>query len=174
MSGCQRVRVMARNVGAAPAVLPTGIDVVAGDLGDRASLTRAVTGCDTVFHAAGMPEQWLADPGQFHRGNVEGTRALVDAGLNAGTRAFVYTSTIDVFAHRPGVGYDESVLATEPLATAYERSKQLADQVVAEAMTRGLPARFIHPAAVFGPSPTSPDHAGRPSCGRTWPASPRH
>src|SRR5262249_25206641 len=55
---------------------------------------------------------------------------------------------------RPGVGYDESVLATDPLATAYERSKQLADEVVADAVTRGLPARFIHPATVFGPSPT--------------------
>ena len=65
----QRVRVMARNVGASRAVLPAGIDVMAGDLGDRASLTRAVTGCDTVFHAAGMPEQWLADPDQFHRVN---------------------------------------------------------------------------------------------------------
>src|SRR5262249_51475250 len=111
-------------------------------------------GCDTVFHAAGMPEQWLRDPGQFHRVNVEGTAALVDVAMKAGIRAFVYTSTIDVFAQRPGVGYDESVLATEPLATAYERSKQLADEVVADAVTRGLPARFIHPATVFGPSPT--------------------
>jgi nucleoside-diphosphate-sugar epimerase len=149
-----RVRVMARNIERARAVLPVGIDVAAGDLGDRASLARAVTGCDTVFHAAGMPEQWLLDPGQFYSVNVEGTRALVDAALREGTGTFVYTSTIDVFAHQPGLRYNESVVATAPLSTAYERSKQLADQVVTEAVTRGLPARFIHPAAVFGPSPT--------------------
>lgn len=79
---------------------------------------------------------------------------MVEAALNAGTAAFVYTSTIDVFSHKPGVRYDESVLASEPLPSAYERSKQLADQVVANAARRGLPARFIHPATVFGPSPT--------------------
>jgi dihydroflavonol-4-reductase len=150
-----KVRVLARNVERTRAVLPAGVDVVAGDLCEPDSLVRAVAGCDTVFHAAGMPEQWLRDPGQFHRVNVQGTRALVDAALRGRISTFVYTSTIDVFKHRPGVRYDESVLATEPLLTSYERSKQLADQVVAEAISRGLSARFIHPAAVYGPSPTS-------------------
>jgi dihydroflavonol-4-reductase len=150
----QQVRVMARAVEATRAVLPYGVEVVAGDLGNQASLMEAVSGCDTVFHAAGMPEQWLRDPGRFYRVNVEGTRALVEAALRVQTRAFVYTSTVDVFAHQPGVRYNESVLASAPLGTAYERSKQLADHVVADAVRRGLPARFIHPAAVFGPSPT--------------------
>jgi len=150
----REVRVVARNVERTRNVLPAGVDVVPGDLLDPHSLVGAVAGCTTVFHAAGMPEQWLRDPSQFHQVNVEGTRALVDAALAEGIGAFVYTSTIDVFAQRPGVGYDESVLQTEPLPTAYERSKQLADRIVAEAVSRGLPARFIHPAAVFGPSPT--------------------
>lgn len=148
------VRAVARNVERTRNLLPAGVDVVAGDLVDPDSLVAAVAGCSTVFHAAGMPEQWLRDPGQFHRVNVEGTRALVDAALSEGIGAFVYTSTIDVFAQRPGVFYDESVLQLKPLPTPYERSKQLADQVVVEAISRGLPARFIHPAAVFGPSPT--------------------
>ena len=148
------VRVVARNVDRTRTVLAPGVDVVPGDLLDAHSLAAAVAGCTTVFHAAGMPEQWLRDVSQFHRVNVEGTRALVDAALAEGIGAFVYTSTIDVFAQRPGVGYDESMLQTEPLPTPYERSKQLADRVVVEAVSRGLQARFIHPAAVFGPSPT--------------------
>jgi dihydroflavonol-4-reductase len=148
------VRVVARNVDRTRNVLPRGVDVVPGDLLDPDSLVAAVAGCGTVFHAAGMPEQWLRDTSQFHRVNVEGTRALVGAALAEGINAFVYTSTIDVFAQRAGVGYDESMLQMEPLPTPYERSKQLADRVVVEAVSRGLPARFIHPAAVFGPSPT--------------------
>lgn len=150
----QRVRVLARDVERTRAVLPATVDVVSGDLGDAESLIRAVAGYDTVFHAAGMPEQWLRDPSLFHRVNVDGTRSLVHAASDAGVTSFVYTSTIDVFAHRPGVGYDESKLAADPLPTAYERSKQLADRVVADALADGLPARFVHPAAVFGPSPT--------------------
>jgi dihydroflavonol-4-reductase len=146
------VRVLAREVERARAVVSAGVDVVAGDLCDPGSVLRAVRGCDTVFHAAGMPEQWLRDRGQFHRVNVDGTRAVVDAALGEAVRPFVYTSTIDVFSHRPGVPYDESVLERRTLPSPYERSKQLADQVVAEALLHRLPARFIHPAAVFGPS----------------------
>jgi dihydroflavonol-4-reductase len=148
------VRALARNVERGRAVLPAGVDVVRGDLLDPHSLVAAMAGCGTVFHAAGVPEQWLRDPGQFHQVNVEGTSALVNAALAHGISAFVYTSTIDVFAQRPGVGYDESVLQMRPLPTPYERSKQRADRVVAAAVSRGLPARFIHPAAVFGHSPT--------------------
>ncbi len=37
----------------------------------------------------------------------------------------------------------------------YERSKQDADRLVANALQRGLPAIFLHPAAVYGPGPTS-------------------
>ncbi len=149
-----QVRVMARNVERTRGVLPAGVDVVAGDLLEPHSLVAAVAGCTTVFHAAGMPEQWLRDPSQFQRVNVEGTRACVDAAQAEGVSAFVYTSTIDVFAQRPGVRYDESALQNQPLTTAYERSKQLADHIVTEAVSHGLPGRFIHPAAVFGPSPT--------------------
>jgi dihydroflavonol-4-reductase len=148
------VRVMARNTDAARTVLPAVVEVVAGDLQDPASVARAVEGAGTVFHAAGMPEQWVRDTSAFIRVNVEGTRAIAQAALRADVHAFVYTSTIDVFAHAPGLAYDENVLATIPLPTPYERSKQLADTVVVDAMREGLPARFIHPAAVFGPSPT--------------------
>ena len=148
------VRAVARNVERTREVMPAGVDVVAGDLLDPYSLVGALAGCSTVFHAAGIPEQRLRDPGQFHQVNVQGTHTLVAAAMDEGVSAFVYTSTIDVFAHHAGVRYNESMLETEPLPTAYERSKQLADYVVAEAVLRGLPARFIHPAAVFGPSPT--------------------
>jgi len=77
------VRAVARNVERTRNLLPAGVDVVAGDLVDWDSLVAAVAGCGTVFHAAGMPEQWLRDPGEFHRVNVEGTHALVDAALSS-------------------------------------------------------------------------------------------
>jgi dihydroflavonol-4-reductase len=148
------VRVMARNTAAARALLPSAVEVVAGDLQDPASVARAVEGASTVFHAAGMPEQWVRDASAFTRVNVDGTRTIAQAALRADVQTFIYTSTIDVFTHTPGLAYDESVLAATPLPTTYERSKQLADADVVDAMRKGLPARFIHPAAVFGPSPT--------------------
>src|SRR5262249_3899977 len=67
----------------------------------------------------------------------------------------VYTSTIDVFASVAGVPFDEGTIDSRPKPTAYERSKQEADRVLAELVGRGLPAVFLHPSAVYGPVPAA-------------------
>ncbi|MCX4745452.1 NAD-dependent epimerase/dehydratase family protein [Kitasatospora sp. NBC_01287] len=150
-----RVRALVRDPDRTGRVLPAGVLAVVGDVTDAASVRAAVAGCDTVFHTAGLPEQWLRDKAQFHRVNVTGTGHLVDAALAEGVACFVHTSTMDVFERPQDGAFDESVLAHAPLGTAYERSKQEADRLVTEAVaTRGLPARITHPAAVFGPGPT--------------------
>ncbi|WP_338674129.1 NAD-dependent epimerase/dehydratase family protein [Streptomyces sp. SCSIO 30461] len=132
--------------------LPAGVVPVRGDLTDPDSLSAALEGCDTVFHTGGLAEQWLADPSVFERVNVGGTRHLVDAALAVGVECFVHTSTIDVFERIPGRPFDETRLASRALGTAYERTKQDADRLVAAAVAeRGLPARFVHPSAVYGP-----------------------
>lgn len=147
------VRALVRDPERARRLLPDGCDVVRGDVTDADSVRRALNGCDVVYHAAGLPEQWLPDPVTFARVNVGGTRTMVDAALAAGVRRFVYTSTIDVFAWTPGRPFDESVLDPQPKGTAYERSKQEADRVVVDALGRGLPVVSLHPSGVYGPAP---------------------
>jgi len=149
----RRVRALVRSPDRGRACLPVDCELVVGDVTEPGSVRAALAGCRVVYHAAGLPEQWLRDPGLFHRINVDGTRNVVDAALAQGIQAFVYTSTIDVFASAPGREFDESTLASQPKETHYQRSKQEADRVVAAACARGLPAVFLHPSAVFGPAP---------------------
>jgi nucleoside-diphosphate-sugar epimerase len=78
--------------------------------------------------------QWLPDAGLFDAVNAGGTQVVADAAREAGVRRFVYTSTIDVFAWRPGVPFDETVIDAAPKQTAYERSKQEADRRVVRAL----------------------------------------
>lgn len=78
--------------------LPGGVDVVRGDVTDAASLERAVAGCEVVFDAMGLPEQWLPDSALFDRVNARGTEAVVVAARRAGVRRLVHTSTIEVSA----------------------------------------------------------------------------
>ena len=126
---------------------------VFGDVTDAESLRAALDGCSTVYHSAGIPEQWRKDVGEFARVNVEGTRNVVEAALAAGVERFVYTSTDDVLVQGPGAVFDESVVNPSPGQTPYQRSKQEADRIVTAALDRGLPAVFLHPAGLYGPAP---------------------
>jgi dihydroflavonol-4-reductase len=150
----RQVRAAVRSVSRARGVLPEEIELVEADVCDRASIARAMEGCSRVFHCAGIPEQWLPDTARFQEVHVAGTQNLIDAALAEGAQRFVYVSTIDVFAADTGAEFDESRIDEEPKGTAYERSKQDADRLVVAAVERGLPAVFVHPAAVFGPGPT--------------------
>jgi uncharacterized protein YbjT (DUF2867 family) len=69
------VRVLVRSPERAQGLLPAGCEIVPGNVTDRDSVERAMAGCSVVYHAAGLPEQWLPDDGTFERSNVGGTRA---------------------------------------------------------------------------------------------------
>lgn len=147
------VRALVRDRERAAGCLPESVELAVGDVTDAESVRRAMEGCEMVYHASGLPEQWFKDASIFHRVNVEGTVNVLEAALEVKAAKFMYTSTIDVFEMTPGVPFDESRIDTKPKATAYERSKQEADRIVTEALDRGLPARFLHPSGVYGPAP---------------------
>ncbi|MCC6998972.1 MAG: NAD-dependent epimerase/dehydratase family protein [Deltaproteobacteria bacterium] len=149
----RRVRALVRDVDRARKLLPAAVELVPGDITDAASVAAAVKGCGAVFHTAGLPEQWLKDPSRFVAVNVEGSKHVGEAALAAGVASFVYTSTIDVFAWQHDTAFDETQLATSPKGSHYERSKQEADRAMVALQERGLPVRYTHPSAVYGPAP---------------------
>jgi nucleoside-diphosphate-sugar epimerase len=138
----------------ASALLPSEIRLVRGDVGEPSSLRPAVEGCELVFNAMGIPEQWLADESMFDRVNAEGTRAVAEAAREAGVRRFVHTSTNDVFHAERGEAFDESRLADYPKGTAYERSKQRAEEL-ALAYRDGMEVVILNPVGVYGPGPSA-------------------
>jgi dihydroflavonol-4-reductase len=150
------VRVLVRNPGRAAAVLPPGVEAVRGDVTEPATVERAAAGCELVFNAMGLPEQWFADADIFDRVNARGTATVVRAAAAAGARRVVHTSTIDVFHAERGTEFDETVVADYPKGTAYERSKQRAEELaLAAAAEAGIELVIVNPAAVYGPGPPS-------------------
>jgi dihydroflavonol-4-reductase len=150
----EEVRALVRDPGRAATVLPTGIEPINGDVTDPGTLAPAVEGCEQVFNAMGLPEQWFADERIFDRVNAVGSGDLAAASRAAGVRRFVHTSTNDVFHADQGESFDESTLADYPKSTAYERSKQRAEQLVL-AQRDGMEVVILNPTAVYGPGPTS-------------------
>jgi nucleoside-diphosphate-sugar epimerase len=148
------VRALVRDPERAARLLPDGVELVKGDVTDPAWIEGAVTGCELVFNAMGLPEQWSADPDIFDRVNARGTENVIRAARAAGVRRVVHTSTIDVFHAERGARFDESRVADYPKGTLYERSKQRAEELALAA--RGdMELVICNPAGVYGPTPAS-------------------
>jgi dihydroflavonol-4-reductase len=147
-----RVRAVVRDPRRAASILPAGVEPLQGDATDAGSLAAAVEGCELVFNAMGMPEQWVRDDGIFDRVNALGSGALAAAAKRAGVRRFIHTSTHDVFHADSGQRFDETMLADYPKETAYERSKQHAEELVLGERD-GMEVVILNPAGVYGPTP---------------------
>lgn len=149
-----RVRALVRDPDRAATLLPPAVELVKGDVTRPSTLRAAARGCELVFNAMGLPEQWLPDPGEFDRVNARGTRSVVEAAVGEGVRRVIHTSTIDVFhAERHG-SFDESRVAGYPKGTVYERSKQHAETLALEAVAGSdTELVLVNPAAVYGPGP---------------------
>src|SRR3954447_9412745 len=146
------VRALLRDPARAAGALPDGIEPARGDVTDPDSVRRAAEGCELVFNAMGLPEQWLTDDEAFDRVNARGSETVVCAAAEAGVRRVVHTSTIDVFHAEPGGRFDESQVADYPKGTAYERSKQHAERLALEA-AGDMDLVIVNPSAVYGPGP---------------------
>lgn len=148
-----RVRALVRDPQRAASILPAGVEPRTGDATDDASLAAAVEGCELVFNSMGMPEQWVTDEDIFDRVNALGSGALAVAAKRAGVRRFVHTSTHDVFHAESGGRFDETTVADYPKGTAYERSKQRAEELVL-AERDGMEVVILNPSGVYGPTPS--------------------
>ncbi|HEY6771097.1 MAG TPA: NAD-dependent epimerase/dehydratase family protein, partial [Solirubrobacterales bacterium] len=89
----------------------------------------------------------------FDRVNAVGSGALAGAAKRAGVRRFIHTSTHDVFHAGTGERFDESMVADYPKGTAYERSKQHAEELVL-AERDGMEVVILNPSGVYGPTPS--------------------
>src|SRR4051794_5934003 len=148
-----QVRALVRDPKRAASVLPAGIEPVRGDVTDVGSVAEAVEGCEVVFNSMGMPEQWVKDEAIFDQVNAIGSQQVAAAAKRAGVRRFVHTSTHDVFHADTGQRFDETMLADYPKGTAYERSKQHAEELVL-AERDGMEVVVLNPSGVYGPTPS--------------------
>jgi dihydroflavonol-4-reductase len=170
------VAALVRDPGRARELLPEQVDLHQGDVTAPETLAPALKGADGVFNCMGIYEQWVKDPAIFERVNAEGAANVVRQAAAAGVRRAVHTSTFDVFHAERGGTVSEAEVADYPKGTAYERSKQHAEELVlAAADAGGVELVIVNPAGVYGPGPWAEaglDSAIRDAIRRRLPACP--
>jgi dihydroflavonol-4-reductase len=157
------VRVLARPNSDRRNLVGLSVDVVGGSLEDAPSLVRAVAGCRYVFHVAADYRLWVTDPAPMFRANVDGTRVLMRAALDAGIERVIYTSSVATLGLVPEGSADEEIPSTvEDMVGPYKRSKFQAEEVVRDLAARsGLPAVIVNPSTPVGPRDRKPTPTGR-------------
>jgi dihydroflavonol-4-reductase len=146
------VRALARSETTGEALRSMGAEIAIGDVLALESLTEAMRGCATVFHAAGVNAMCLRDPAEMLRTNVEGSANAIRAAAEAGVGRVVYTSSSSAIGEAHGtVGREDSPHRGSYLSV-YERSKHDAEQrVFGLAGALGVDVVAVNPSSVQGP-----------------------
>ena len=128
------------------------LEIVAGDIRDFDSVSRAATGCDEAFHLAaliGIPYSYES-PLAYVRTNVEGTYNVLEAARRSGMRRVLITSTSEVYGTAIYTPIDEA----HPLQpqSPYSASKIGADQLaLSYHLSFGVPVVVARPFNTYGP-----------------------
>jgi uncharacterized protein YbjT (DUF2867 family) len=125
------VRALVRNPAKGQALKDIGVDIAEGDVSDKASLEKAVAGCERVVHLVGIIQE---TPGAtFRTVHVDGTRNVLDAAQKAGVRQVFYQSALGT---RPGA------------KSMYHRTKWEAEELVRAGT---IPYTILRPSIIYGP-----------------------
>lgn len=128
------------------------VDVVLGDLRDAESVSRAVEGCEVVFHLGAqiaIPYSYV-NPRDYVETNVTGTLNVALAAQAHGVERVVQTSTSEVY----GTARQVPITEEHPLepGSPYAATKVAADKLM-DSFHRsfGLPVVILRPFNTYGP-----------------------
>lgn len=145
-----RVRALCRHENSDLAAI--GVEVVLGDVRDRAAMIKACRGVDVVFHVAAVTGIW-GRWHDFYETNTLGTKYVVEGCRQHGISRLVYTSSPSVtYNGQDQLGIDESAPYPKSWYCHYSHSKALGEQQVLQASgTDGLKTCSLRPHLIWGP-----------------------
>ncbi|MBT6937921.1 MAG: SDR family NAD(P)-dependent oxidoreductase [Candidatus Marinimicrobia bacterium] len=128
------------------------MEVILGDVRDYDSVSKAMEGCNSVFHLAaliGIPYSYVS-PLAYIRTNVEGTYNVLEGAKNLNLEQVLVTSTSETYGTAQYVPIDEK----HPLIgqSPYSASKIAADQLaISYYKSFELPVKIVRPFNTYGP-----------------------
>ena len=136
---------------------------VIGDLRDVASLKRAMDGCEYVFHVAADYRLWSVNGQELYDSNVDGTRNILKAARESGTRRIVYTSSVATmgFGNNGRMANESTPVTLANMIGDYKRSKFMAEQLVLGAARGGQDVVVVNPTTPIGERDIKPTPTGR-------------
>ena len=128
------------------------IEVIAGDVRDRGSVSSAMNGVGVVFHLAaliGIPYSYNS-PESYVSTNIGGTLNILEEARRLDTPRVLVTSTSEVYGTARYVPIDEShpLQSQSPYAATKIGADRMADSYF---RSYGLPVTIVRPFNTYGP-----------------------
>ncbi len=128
------------------------MEFILGDVRDFDSVSKAMEGCNAVFHLAaliGIPYSYVS-PLAYIRTNIEGTYNILESAKKLGLEQTLITSTSETYGSAQYTPIDEQ----HPLVgqSPYSASKIAADQLaISYNKSFDLPIKIVRPFNTYGP-----------------------
>lgn len=138
------------------------VECVRGDILDPQYLETVFENVDIVHHLAARIDVSGDNPVEMFQINIEGTRNIVNACLNAKVKRLIHYSSIHALSYLPKTDpIDETrALALDERHLGYDRSKAQAELEVQKGLQKGLEAVVLNPVGIIGPYDFQPSPMG--------------
>ena len=147
------VRALVRDLKRAHDLQQWGVEPVLGDMRDRYSLVKATLGVDLIYNIAAVYRQENVNRKELWDTNVQGTKNILEAAIDAGVQRFVHVSTVGVHGHIENPPANEN----SPYAPGdhYQESKLEGELIAQRYMNEGaIPITIVRPSGVYSPGDT--------------------
>lgn len=125
-----------------------GIIIVEGSVTDPGAVARACEAVDVIYHLAAAQHEANVPDKHYYDVNVQGTRNMLEAAVEAGVHRFVHGSTIGVY----GISNNGPVRDDSPLQpdNIYGITKLEGEKVVRQFFDK-LPIAIVRISETYGP-----------------------
>jgi dihydroflavonol-4-reductase len=134
------------------------IEKIEGDLLDRESLRKGMSGCEMVIHAAASTSVWPTRSEITRQVNINGTRNVMDLAHELKIKRLVYVGTASTFGFgsKENPGTEKKPYRSSKYRIDYMDSKYESHKIVLEYLKKGLPAVIVNPTFMLGPYDSAP------------------
>lgn len=126
-------------------------DVTTGDLLNASTYRQTdLESVDCIFHLAAAKGDWGISKEEYYEDNLEATRKLIEAGVEANVKDWVFYSTVSTHgpSHEP-IGEEADFEPINPYGASKAEAEKLFHQLAAE--DSEMRVLIIRPSVVYGP-----------------------
>jgi nucleoside-diphosphate-sugar epimerase len=144
------VAALVRDPGRAQLLAQAGVELVAGDIRDRAALDRATAGAAVVYHIAAIYRQAGLAEDAYRAVNAKAVATVIEAAAVSGVRRVVHCSTVGVHGDVEGPPATEDA-ALKP-GDIYQVTKLEGEGAARDAARKtGVEVVIARPTGIYGP-----------------------